>query len=88
MSTREIAYNLIDMLSPEQLDAFISFLRSITEIPNEETRQAMLEAEKIAKDPNVKSYTDVHEMFEEILNDDVLVLSLVRTGTHSDLFNM
>ncbi len=70
MSTREIAYNLIDTLSAEQLDAFIAFLRSITEIPNEETRQAMAEAEKIAKDHDVKSYTDVHKMFDEVLNDD------------------
>ena len=70
MSTREYAYNLIDMLSEDQLDAFIAFLRSITEIPNEETQQAMLESERIAHDPTVKSYTDVHEMLEEILNDD------------------
>lgn len=70
MSTREYAYSLIDMLSEDQLDAFIAFLRSITEIPNEETQQAMLEAERIANDPNVKKYTDVDEMFEELLKDD------------------
>lgn len=70
MSTREYAYCLIDMLSEEQLDTFIAFLRSITDIPNEETRQAMLEADRIAKDPNVKSYTDVEKMFEEILSED------------------
>ena len=70
MSTREYAYSLIDMLSEDQLDAFIAFLRSITEIPNEETQQAMLEAERIANNPNVKKYTDVDEMFEELLKDD------------------
>ena len=70
MSTREYAYSLIDMLSEDQLDAFIAFLRSITEIPNEETQQAMLEAERIANDPNLKKYTDVDEMFEELLKDD------------------
>lgn len=66
MSTREYAYSLIDMLSEEQLETFIAFLRSITDIPNEETQQAMLEADRIAKDPSVKDYTDVHKMFEEI----------------------
>ena len=70
MSTRDYAYSLIDMLSEDQLDAFIAFLRSITEIPNEETQQAMLEAERIANDPNVKKYTDVDEMFEKLLKDD------------------
>lgn len=70
MSTREYAYCLIDMLSEEQLETFIAFLRSITEIPNEETRQAMLEADRIAKDPSVKGYTDVDKMFEELLNED------------------
>jgi hypothetical protein len=70
MSTREYAYSLIDMLSEEQLETFIAFLRSITDIPNEETQQAMLEADRIAKDPSVKSYTDVHKMFEEILSED------------------
>lgn len=70
MSTREYAYCLIDMLSEEQLETFIAFLRSITEIPNEETRQAMLEADRIAKDPSVKGYTDVDKMFEELLSED------------------
>ncbi len=70
MSTREYAYNLIDMLSDEQLDAFIRFIESMTEIPNAETQQAILESDRIAKDPSVKSYTDVHEMFGEILDDD------------------
>ncbi len=71
MSTREYAYNLIDMLSDEQLNAFIKFIESMTDIPNTETQQAILESEKIANDPSVKSYTNVHEMFGEILNDDV-----------------
>ncbi len=34
--------------------------------PNKETIAAMLEAERIAHDPNVKHYTDLDEMFEEL----------------------
>lgn len=69
MSTREIAYNLIDMLSEEQLKTFIDFIRSFTDIPNKETEQVMLEADRIAHDPSVKAYDDVDEMFREILDE-------------------
>lgn len=33
------------------------------EQPNEVTIAAMLEAERIAKDPNVKKYSDLDELF-------------------------
>lgn len=37
------------------------------ERPNKETIAAMLEAERIAKDPNVKQhYTDLDELFEDL----------------------
>ena len=36
------------------------------EEPNKETIAAMLEAERIAKDPNVKAYSDVEEVFREL----------------------
>lgn len=35
-------------------------------VPNFYTRQAMLEAERIAKDPNVKGYTDLEELFRDL----------------------
>lgn len=38
------------------------------EKPNKETIAAMLEAERIAKDPNVKHYTDLDELFEDLKN--------------------
>ena len=38
------------------------------EIPNRETIEAMLEAERIARDPNAKSYT-VEEAFAELDKD-------------------
>lgn len=34
--------------------------------PNKETIAAMLEAERIAKDPSVKHYTDVEEALQEL----------------------
>lgn len=37
------------------------------ETPNVETMAALIEADKIAKDPSVKGYRDVDEMFEDIL---------------------
>ena len=36
------------------------------EQPNKETIAAMLEAERIAKDPSVKSYNDLDELFAEL----------------------
>ena len=36
------------------------------EQPNRETVAAMLEAERIAKEPNVKHYTDLDELFEDL----------------------
>lgn len=37
-----------------------------TDRPNKETIAAILEAENIAKDPNVKGYTDLDEMFADL----------------------
>lgn len=34
--------------------------------PNRETAAAMLEAERIAKDPDAKRYTDLDELFEDL----------------------
>lgn len=34
--------------------------------PNKETVAALLEAERIAKDPSVKGYTDLDELFTDL----------------------
>ena len=34
--------------------------------PNQETIAAILEAERIAKDPSVKGYTDLDELFSDL----------------------
>lgn len=36
------------------------------ERPNRETMAAMVEAERIAKDPSVKGYTDLDELFADL----------------------
>ena len=36
------------------------------EQPNKETIAAMLEAERIAKDPSMKGYTDLDELFADL----------------------
>lgn len=44
----------------------IPFEISLREEPNEETIAAMLEAERIEKDPNVKGYDDLDELFADL----------------------
>jgi len=34
--------------------------------PNQDTIEAMLEAERIAKDSSIKGYTDLNELFEDL----------------------
>lgn len=40
------------------------------EKPNKETIAAMLESERIARDPNVKKYDSVKELFADLEKDD------------------
>ncbi len=68
MSTREIAYNIIDCMSEEQLSAFVALFGNAADIPNEETLEAMREADRIAHDPNVKGYTDIDELMRDLLS--------------------
>ena len=69
--------------------------------PSKETVSAMLEAERIAKDPKHKDHPlsgdwvghrEYHIQPDWLLvyryDNDVLVLTLSRTGTHSDLFSL
>lgn len=68
MSTKELAYSIIDNLSEEQLSAFVALFELTTEIPNKETQAAMLEADRIAHDPDVRGFTNTDELFEELLS--------------------
>jgi len=38
--------------------------------PNKETIEAMLEAEKLSRDPNAKRYNSFREAFEEVMADE------------------
>ena len=68
MSTREIAYSILDRLSDEQIAAFIMLFGgyiSSDEIPNEDTLEALSEVEEMKKNPDeFKGYTDVDEMMK------------------------
>jgi DNA-damage-inducible protein J len=39
------------------------------DVPNSETRAAMQEALRIVHDPHSQGYTDVHQMFKDIVHD-------------------
>lgn len=71
MSTREIAYSIIDSLSDEQISAFITLFgnaSALDGVPNEETLEAFAEVEEMKKNPDkYKGYTDVDEMMKELL---------------------
>ena len=74
---KDAAEELFDELGLTLSAAFNIFVRqslreraipfTITEItPNQETVNAMLEAKRIARDPNVKKYSDVEEALQEL----------------------
>lgn len=74
---KDAAEDLFNELGMNLSTAFNIFVRqalreraipfTITEItPNQETVNAMLEAKRIAKDPNVKKYSDVEEALREL----------------------
>ena len=69
MSTKELAYSLIDRLDEKQLDALVVILQGMsgagnTEGPNSETIEALNEVEDMKRHPEkYKGYDDVDEMF-------------------------
>ena len=50
----------------EYLRVQVEALAASLNQPNSETVAAMLEAERIAKDPSVKGYTDLDELFADL----------------------
>lgn len=74
MSTKDKLYSLIDIINPNDLELVLQILERFAltaEIPNEETAEAMLEADRIARDPNVKGYTSISELMEA-LDEDII----------------
>ena len=83
-STKKQAVELLEGLGLNLSDAVNIFLRQVIlqkgipfeiKYPEEtlefkpEVIEAMEEARRISRDPNVKGYTDVKQMFKEILED-------------------
>lgn len=75
MSIREIAYDIFDNLTENQLKGFILMFRGEEEeeIPNEELLEAFAEVEEMQKHPDrYKSYSSAEEMVADILGEDNL----------------
>ena len=83
-NTKKQAVELLEGLGLNLSDAVNMFLRQVilrkgipfdVSYPEDvwefkpEVAEAMKEAERISRDPNVKGYTDVKRMFREILED-------------------
>ncbi|MCI5946618.1 MAG: hypothetical protein MRZ39_06975 [Oscillospiraceae bacterium] len=72
MSTKELAYSLIDKLDEKQLDALVVILEGMSgaysEQLNAETLEALNEVKDMKRFPEkYKGYDDVDEMFKELL---------------------
>ncbi len=75
MSDREKVYQLVDAIPDYKLSYAITYLQGLTDGGraelNKETLEAFEEADRISKDPDAKSYTNIKEMFREILEDGI-----------------
>lgn len=67
MSTREVAYDIINGMDEEQLESFIVlFSNMVKEIPNDTTVAAMKESEELLKDANALKFESVEDLFKEL----------------------
>lgn len=66
MSTREMAYNLIDSMTDEQLNSFVSLFKGIinTNTPNEETKKVLNDIEN--GENLSRTFTSVRELMEDL----------------------
>lgn len=70
MSTKETVISILDMLTEEQLMDVLVFAEDFLK-PNDKTVKAIEETEYMLKHPEeFKSYTNVNELFEDLLSDD------------------
>lgn len=66
MSTRELAYSIIDSLSDEQLEGFVLMFKDYIpsdEEPNEETRAVL---DDVKNGRNLSKNVTVKELFEDL----------------------
>ena len=67
MSTRDEAINILNLMNEEQLVSFVTLFHGVvSDVPNEETVEAMEEAEKMLKDPDAQKFYSVEELFAEL----------------------
>lgn len=62
MSTRERVINVIDTMSDEQLEAFMTFFKAFAD----RSMIARIESAELAADPNPKLYNDFEEFMKEM----------------------
>ena len=68
MSTKEIAMNILNFMTDEQLQGFIMMFKDIVEIPNEETLAVI---EDIENGRNLsKTFNSVSELLEDLNAED------------------
>ena len=67
MSTREIALNIVNRMSDEQVISFVRLFQDVVlNIPNEETESAMEETEELLRNPDALTFTSMEELFAEL----------------------
>lgn len=67
MSTKDMAINIVNMMDEEQLTYFVKlFNRVVSDIPNNETIEAMKGSEKLINDKNAQKFDSVDSLFEEL----------------------
>lgn len=64
MSSKEIAFGILDSLSDEQIKAFITLFAS-------DSVKARIETEQIANDPARRRFSSFSEIEKEVFSDDV-----------------
>lgn len=71
MSTREMAYNVIDIMTEEQLSEFLRNYLGLDETPNSDTLESLLELRYMEQHPEeYKTYESAENMFKDILDDE------------------
>lgn len=69
MRTKEQLYHLIDCINPNDWNIVMQILERFawtSDVPNEETMTAMMEADAIAHDPKVKGYENLSDLMEAL----------------------
>ena len=71
MSTREMAYDVIDIMTEEQLSEFLRNYLGLDEMPNSDTLESLLELRYMEQHPEeYKTYESAENMFKDILDDE------------------